>query len=285
MSSEPSGDNANSQQSQPIEVFLDTSIHITRLESDPHKAKIDHTLEGFRWKGTCSYTQIEYGNVILASACYYYRKLEKLGDLETLSDFIYHHLPSNRKYKQWYHSLLRHSFNRDEATERAKLLLQSLMTVGTSYVSGYCDEVRDGIKCAWARQEVSPRTPWKRPDRAKCRIDKFFEENKDTFRSLEKAIRQAPEKQTDELKTFADLIQQAQSNPSLLRDCKVCRKLADAIIAVESEGYSSFFTQNIKESDVLCRPLKQKLLYFKQNADDPVEVIDYRDVSAPPSDE
>ena len=262
---------------KPAGVFLDSSIHITRFESNAFDRKIHEALKEFPWKGTASYTKVEFGNVILSCAYYYYRKLEELGDLEKLCDFLYHRLRYNNKYRQWSYSILRETFNRDEATERAKLLLSTLMATGTAYISGYCDEVRDGIRCGWADQRVGPRIAWQRPNRPRnCRITEFFEENKPLFSQLRDTIEQMPEQQTRELEAFAKLIEQACKDVKVLKSCEKCRELADAIIAVESEGYKAFFTQNIRESDVLCRPLKQLLLYLQQDSDKPILRTDYR---------
>ena len=44
-----------------------------------------------------------------------------------------------------------------------------------------------------------------------------------------------------------------------------CKRLADAIIAVDSIGYKSFFSQNAKESEVLTKVLGQAFYYLPPN--------------------
>ena len=51
-----------------------------------------------------------------------------------------------------------------------------------------------------------------------------------------------------------------------------CRRLADAIIAVESSGYGCMFSQNVKESEVLTSLLGQVFYYLPPNPEKDVLV-------------
>jgi len=260
-------------------VFLDTSIFISSHRYG-FKKTIKGTLKGFQWCGTASYAMLEYGNNILPLAFYYYTNLKETGDLDKTADFIFHRLFSKKsknfrdphqKRRQWFFSILRDSFGKDDALRRAKASLRLLLRVGTAYIRKYCDHVHDGIKCAYASQEVGPEKRWKRPSKANCEIDKFFVGKQKLFGSFRDAILRAPSSQfTMQLSDIADLVDKASHDPMILRDCKMCPRMADALIAAESEGYGSFFTQNFKESDVLCPALRQTLLYLSQDPDQPV---------------
>ncbi len=161
------------------------------------------------------------------------------------------------------------------------------MILGTDNVSSICDVTIDNISCVWAEQDCS-KLSWKTPGNCEnkspgCKIDKFFKDNIDQFIIIKNTILNInSEEQTKELNTFVDIINKATKEPSILRNYKICRSLADAIIAVQSKqgpkGYSSFFTQNIKESNVLCRPLEQLLIYLPQNMDSDIEYRDYRNI-------
>jgi hypothetical protein len=97
------------------------------------------------------------------------------------------------------------------------------------------------------------------------------------FRAIRDAIlKLPPERRTEELSTFATVIEAAADNPHMLRDYSQCSRLADAIIAVDSTGFLSFFTQNVEESDVLCEVMGQVLLYLHQDPSEEVERRDYR---------
>ena len=276
----------------PSEVFLDTSIHLARLRSPAFQRRIDETLEHFARKGTSSYAKVEYGNNVLSVAAYLLDKLEKLGDLEALADHINNRLVpeyrDHRKKQLWFFNLLRKHFNRPEATERAKLELRRLLRIGTDRVSSLCDETRDGIACPHADQRGCRR--WRRPQycqdaHPRCRISEFFTENRALFCRIRDAILNEPvDARTAELDRFAGIIDQACKKPEILRDVQYCLGLADAIISVDSQNYRSFFTENIKESRVLCRTLSQLLLYLKQDPMEAVEYLEFRASSPLPED-
>lgn len=263
-------ENSNECDSTKIEIFLDTSIHIARLKSRKLKKTIGDTLNLYAWRGTCGYAKLEYGNNILSIAGFLLDKLKEKGRLERLRFYMHNELPQlyYGKHVTWFSNLLHAYFNEPEATERAERSLRHLLRMGTDAVSALCDETRDGIKCSWANQDRSVR--WKNPSRSKfsravCRIDEFFAENQVLFCSIRDAIRKLKaDMMTDELQRFAELIDQACQNPKILRDCGKCPGLADALIAVHSHSYGSFFTQNIAESQVLCPVMKQKLVYLPQ---------------------
>lgn len=273
----------------PKEVFLDTSIHLAWLKGPDLKQKVDNTLSEFDFIGTSTYVKLEYGNVILSFAQYCQRMLKEKGSLEKLRYHITNKLwveksPTNRSYHTWFFNLLADNFSHPESTERAERTLRSLLCVGTEAISDLCDDVQDGIQCLWAEKDSSK--GWKSPSNCHkkapgCRIDSFFEENKDCFCKIRDAIRRMQEngeEVTWQLSNFADVIDKACQSPNSLRDYKNgCKKLADAIIAVQSKGYRSFFTQNIKESIVLCKELKQLLLYLEQDLEKPVIYRDFRE--------
>jgi hypothetical protein len=269
-------------------VFLDTSIHMASLKGTREAAKVASTLRQFKWKGTSSYAKVEYGNNILSAVTYFRNKLKELGSFEALRSYVYNRLPAlNRhqiKFKNWFSNLLSKCHEQDdkEATERAGLALASMWINGTGAVADSCDEVRDGTRCIWADQNSSNGEAWRRPSRCnrrgpRCRLPEFFVEKLARFHAIRGVIRElSPERRTQELSNFADTIDAATGNPEILRDYSECRKLADAIIAVDSDGYLSFFTQNIRESDVLCGVMGQILLYLHQDPSDEVERRDYR---------
>jgi hypothetical protein len=281
----------------PPEIFLDTSIHVARLKGARLCARVNKNLGQFSWRGSGTYAKLEYGNVVLSAAGYLLNKLHELGSLESLRYFVVNQLSPDyqRHYVMWYGNLLHHHFNKPEATERAERALRHLLRVGTDAVDRLCDRVHDGIACEWANQTLvsGPRgaiTRWQSPawkNRAKrrppprCRIDQFFVEKKALFEKMACVISKAPPgEQTEELKTFVSIIEQAAKTPEFLRDCVICAQFADAILAAQSEGYHSFFTQNLYESDVLCRVMQQLLCYLAPDIDKDVERRDYRNYAA-----
>jgi len=234
----------------------------------------------FKWKGTCTYTKVEYGNVVLAQAEYFLRKIDEFGSLEQALDFIGNVLPVSRHSGKvvWSFNLLRRDFGATDAerTERARLFLRRLMKLGAAFVEGQCDRpLENGTDCYWAKRGVHERRDgrliWQSPSckraRKKCRLDDFFTENGELFSQIKSAIDELPDAcKSQQLRTFSEVIGEALRDPNILLDYQTgCQRLADAIIAVESSGYRSIFSQNVKESELLSSVLKQAFYYLPPN--------------------
>lgn len=154
--------------------------------------------------------------------------------------------------------------------------LRSLLRVGVALVERDCHTpLEDGTECYWARKGVQRRRDgsftWKTPKcerrLKRCRLDEFFVENREIFERIKTAIDAlAEEARSDQLRGFSEMIGRALQDPTVLLNYETgCKRLADAIIAVDSARYKSFFTQNISESDVLTSVLGQALYFLPQD--------------------
>lgn len=261
------------------EVFLDTSIHCSKLKGPLFRRRISDTLRMFHWKSTSTYAKVEFGNVVLSTAEYYIRKLDEFDSLDATLDFIGNVLPHNLHPKKvtWSFNLLKaYGLNDAECTERARISLRRLMKVGTAFVEQLCDRpLADGTDCYWAKRGVHKRRDgrleWKTPSckrkHKRCRLDDFFVENRDVFERIKNAIDGMPEDdKSDQLRGFSEVIGLALNDPKMLLDYgRGCKRLADAIIAVDSLTYKNMFSQNAKESELLTAVLGQDFYYLPPN--------------------
>jgi len=269
------------------EVFLDTSVFCCMHKGPLFRDRIHRVLRLFRWKGTSSYAKVEYGNVVLAQAEYYLRKLDNFGSLAATLDFIGNVLPHRYHGAKitWSFNLLQNHYGTsdEECTERARLSLRRLLKLGVAFVEKQCDEpVEDGTACYWARRGVIRRSDgrltWQSPEcdrrNKRCTLDEFFDANRETFLHIKAAIDGLPENETTlQLRGFAEVIGEALDDPAFLLDYSPgCRKLADAIIAVDGRAYGNLFSQNIAESNLLTRVLNQVFFYLPANPDRDVMV-------------
>jgi hypothetical protein len=251
------------------------------------RSRVREVLSLFEWKGTSSYAKVEYGNVVLAQAEYYLRKLNQFGSLEKVRDFIGNVLPHRLHSSKvtWSFNLLLGHYGADdgECTERAQLSLRRLMKLGVAFVDQQCDDpVEDGTACYWARRGVQKKregtlvwqSPKCKPDNRRCTLDTFFSENRNTFLKIKAAIDELPDgERTDQLRAFSAIIGEAAENPSVLLNYTTgCKRLADAIIAVDSRRYRSLFSQNIAESQLLTRVLNQFFYYIPASQEKPLQV-------------
>ncbi|GEM_PF-4295911 len=268
------------------ELFLDTSIHCSKLKGSLFNDRIEKVFALFKWKSTSTYAKVEYGNVVLGQVEYFLDKLHEFKSLEKALDFIANVLPHKLHPAKvtWSFNLLKaYGADDTECTERARHSLRLLMKLGVAFVEELCDRpLANGTDCYWARVGVHKRKDgrleWRTPickrTRKRCRLDDFFADNKDVFEKIKVAIDSLPEdRKTAQLRAFSDVIGQAMLDPGMLLDYRPgCKRLADAIIAVDSLGYKSIFSQNTAESEVLTTVLGQAFYYLPPNPEQGVLV-------------
>lgn len=261
------------------ELFLDTSIHCSKLKGPLFLKRIDSVFRLFPWKSTSTYTKVEFGNVVLAQAEYYLRKLNEFGSLAKTKDFIGNVLPHDvhpLKVTWSFNLLNQYGEGDEECTERARLYLQRMIKLGVDFVEKLCDRpLADGTGCYWAGRGVQRRQDgrfvWQPPvckrERKRCRLDDFFVDNRDVFARIKGAIDALPEgEKSNQLRAFSEVIGQALEDPGVLLDYRTgCKRLADAIIAVDSRSYRNLFSQNIKESELLTAIFEQTFYYLPAN--------------------
>jgi hypothetical protein len=110
-------------------------------------------------------------------------------------------------------------------------------------------------------------TPRCKRERKRCRLDDFFVEHRVTFLAIKRAIDALPaDQRSGQLQGFSEVIARADKDSSILLDYRTgCKKLADAIIAVESRNYGNFFSQNIAESHLLTQVVEQDFYFLPPN--------------------
>lgn len=270
-----------------ISLFLDTSIPVSQIiKGNDFRRRIDYLLSQFKWLGISSYSQLEYGNRVLDECEYLIKRLRRLGSFNRVQDWLINVLPPQRKNQRTITlSLLQRIYggNDQECTERALRKLTRFMKLGTDFVRNCytgktVDEVRNGTQCYWVSRSLVQKKDglhWVRPSCKKeikrCNIDKFFQDNKEVFLSIVSAIN-GLNNPSQELINFKNIIELAQNDPTVLLDYENCKKLADAIIAVDSNGYNNFFSQNIAESQTLCQVMEQIFYYLPPNFEKGIEV-------------
>lgn len=267
----------DAHQPTSAELFLDTSIHCCKHKGPIFQGRIATVLQQFRWLGTSTYAKVEYGNVVLSQAEYFLEKLEAFKSLDKLLDHVANVLPHRlhgQKVLWSFNLLVRHMSQDDaDATERARCSLRRLMKLGLGFVTELCDKPpEDGTGCYWAARGIQKRrdgtlvwqTPVCRRNRKRCRLDDFFNENRDLFIKIKTAIDALPtDRRSAQLAGFSDVIAKALDDPQSLLDYRPgCKRLADAIIAVDSRAYGSVFSQNAAESELLTDILGQTFYFL-----------------------
>ncbi|MFO8007973.1 MAG: hypothetical protein R6V05_09565 [Candidatus Brocadiia bacterium] len=268
-----------------VELFYDTSVFYSHLlKSEGVSELIEEVADAFRWRATSTYLKLEYGNTVLNYCVWLKRILRKKGFKGAL-EHVAEVLPAFHRGRRIFglHLLTKYADRGGEdAAELAGAHLRRLIKTHLDAVSSYFDTpLEDGTGCYWAQKEshlAKDGKTWRqvkcKPEKRRCRIDTFFEENKEAFLRIRAAIGEL-QNPTAQLQDFAEIIDEAVEDSAILLDHRNCRRFGDALIAMDGSGYRNVFSQNPKEYRVLCQALGQTFVCLPAHAERAVEVYDY----------
>jgi hypothetical protein len=117
------------------------------------------------------------------------------------------------------------------------------------------------------------------PDRCsktgnKCRIGDFLKNRLDVLAEIAESLAKIPPgkergAKSDELQAAEDFIQSYRNSPETVRSQDPCTRVGDLLLALESASIPNFYTMNGRESQHLCRIMKQTLYLRPRSADHP----------------
>jgi hypothetical protein len=162
-----------------------------------------------------------------------------------------------------------------ERTERAKRYIRTLLRAGLTDFDNSVNAVIWDSNCACAHFPVEEKIPHKRyefgPDkcsvtRGVCGIVEFLKLRR---REMEQVLahleRIHDAKKSAELRKAETFIGKVLENSDEVEKMEPCLTVGDLMIALESAGVPVFYTLNSKESQHLCRALKQTLVVRPKN--------------------
>lgn len=250
------------------ELFLDTTMHFEKFSVDENRReKTADFLSRYGFKGTSSYTFLEFKGSFLQDIVYLYRHLEKEG----LAG-VYAKLPGlgkwqSRKLQVVCDHLIR--FCADNRYDVSDILIMIENAVDEYWDRlREVDDIQDGTGCVRAKERPVKRRTTIDVSIArchtvdiKCKIHKFFEENKELFEKINDEIdKLTPEFVTSELRRFQEIYKRCKNSATSLCSDDVCRKIGDMLIAVDGRNYSNIASTNKKEFDIICKALSRKLV-------------------------
>ncbi len=262
------------------EIFLDTSVIIRRfLGAAPIKKRINERIAQHS-SVTSLVVRQEYKRRVLQEAQYLLNQLHDKGSLTAVHDHVLNVLPPKQERKRKIAlNLIRNYFpHADEAegTERARRTLRSLLVTGLRQFDEGVDRVIWDSECSCAKFPVTERTPYRRYDfgPTKCSkaagscgvVDFLFARQTEAQKILDHLRRLSTEAKSGELKRIEDFLSAVFSNSKAATDLDPCLTVGDLLIALESVGITTFYTQNSKESQHLCRVLDQNLIVRSNDA-------------------
>ncbi|MFI5457610.1 MAG: hypothetical protein ACHRXM_19380 [Isosphaerales bacterium] len=259
-------------------IFLDTSIQIARfIHSSEAKRKIEQRIRQYDFTVTSSVVRQEFKRRFLKEAKYVLDQLNRRNSYEE----VYHHvvrLPDHsfaklRRKKNICLQMCAQVFsgaNDAELTERLKLYMRSLLTLGLDEFDGRVGHVIKGSSCACSTIPIRERRPFHTYDfgtdkcsetAGKCGVSEYLGNHTDELSSIREFLKNLPtERKTAEIKNSEAFLEDILKNSGVAMSSNPCLTVGDLMIALESIGIPTFYTLNGKESQFFCVVLRQILI-------------------------
>ncbi|MHB2021706.1 MAG: hypothetical protein ACYCW6_32670 [Candidatus Xenobia bacterium] len=136
------------------------------------------------------------------------------------------------------------------------------------------DFVKDGTGCIRAQEppkvhnrKIDVSIKHCTPDRIKCTIHNFFVSSRDKFLQTRQLIDSLPEDElTTQLQNFSKIISDAEQDPRILSDDRVCANLGDALIVVDGSTGNpvpEMVSSNASEHQVVCKAIGSRFVHYK----------------------
>jgi hypothetical protein len=261
-------------------IFIDTSTQIARkVHSRGTKAKIEARLACCSISVTGEVVKQEFKRRLLKEAKYLLETLAKQGSFAEM----YHHVvrlpPQMSRKRNICLAMLGQLFDQAddrELTERFRLYLHYLLTLGLDQFDASVGQVIRSVGCACARVSIVEKVRYKRyefgPDKCSnpkaeaCGIVAFLQQRTEALQGILQRLQSLPvEEKSTELQQAEEFITHVLQDPRSAVALDPCYCVGDLIIALESAGIPIFYTLNGKESQHLCRALDQTLIVRPTN--------------------
>jgi hypothetical protein len=258
-------------------IFLDTTILIARLIHAPEiKNAIKNRLKQFSFICSGLVARQEFKRRLLKDAKYLLALAEEDSTiqeiqrrLEYLSEF------QKRKFRTCF-QILNTVDEMDTDTDRAMRLryqMRYLLRYGLRNTESLVHFFTDS-GCACGRRDVTERKGKYDlgPERCsktgeECRIDEFLSVNKHFMIAISEFLSAVTGAKSDELKRAESFSEGFLTSSQSVRAKDPCSSVGDLVLALESVHMQIpvFYTMNGRESQYLCRALKQRLIVRPAN--------------------
>lgn len=263
--------------SPALDLFLDTSAQFNRHSLDKEsRQEIEGLLNSSRITGSSTYARLEFKMSFLRDLAYLHGKLRQLESIpHVLSHLSKLPPPHDRKLRRTLDHLARFWQNipGDDTARMDAIILcieQQVLSIWR-WFDDSVDYLADGTGCVRSRE--SPRFHRGhlevilkncRRDQIRCRIHRFFTENRELFEKMASKIDSlAYEERTKELIRLQQVTDQASADATILCDDRICRKIGDALIGVDGKEFPSIVSSNAKEFRVISEAVGNNFIQIR----------------------
>lgn len=258
-------------------VYLDTTILIASFIHSPKvKFEIRDKIKSFKNVLTGQIAQQEFTRRLLKEAEYLLGLLKKKKTVAAVQRHLlslsFHH---NRKFRICLQTLttIEEGANDEDNADRLRFFLEELLEDGVQDIRELlgCEILAD-VGCASAIQEIKKKGKSYHFPNSKCSsygqcgISQFLTNHADTG-PLKDFLLEKQDQLTNELKDGLDFLTKVCEDSTCAPFHNPCLCFGDTIISLESRQADVFYTQNYKESQLLCEQSGQVLLLCPTNDD------------------
>lgn len=263
-------------------LFLDTSIQVSRKGSDKKEIKkIDDILNKYGFICTSSFVRLEFKQSYIQDLALMHRisvEEKAFSGIHLRIKKLNAHLGHRRRISNLSDALCQfyantNSFSSEdnfdkELAEKLVLYLEIIIEDIWDWFESDVTHVSDDTGCV--RSKVPPEKKYTyfdvriqkcKSEKIHCKLNKFFEEKKETFKKILdhiESLDDSEKKKPDELNNIALTIKEGLKNPDNMCNSDQCKRLGDALIAVEAIHFDELFTKDVDQSEVICKPIKLK---------------------------
>jgi hypothetical protein len=284
--------------------FVDTSIQIARVAHRPEiQDLIKRRIKSFDRVVSSLIVRQEFKRRLLKDARYVLETITDRGSYRRAFRHIHDSLRASRKQRMSIQLLLtidetaedevgHHDIDEQDTdadrTDRAKLLLRTLILIGVKTSEAELHQVIQDSNCACSKIAIREKRPFVSydfgPDKCSkapngCGIGKFLADHAGPLKVILDKLESLPAgaepgQKSDELIRAEEFIKQFFNDPSKIESLDPCSRVGDLLIALESCQFETMYTMNGKESQHLAKSLGQTLVVQPPNPDNPELVFD-----------
>lgn len=257
-------------------VHLDTTVMLEQFKAEPRPTKVQTGLSGFRFKSTSTYARHELNRTWLRDLAYLYTaamQVKSIADLYARIGSSFSGGQQNRLTRcleivQKHLGQVPTNVSLDEALLRLREHLSHATLNAQKYWDSLVHHHFDETRCvrAWVRPQrgdddrIDYRLTQCRRDKIRCNIHKLFNAEYPKFAALVAQTTQRGNGASQQSQQAAEEIQQATTDPERLCDDRVCARIGDALIAVDSGNVGTLAANNDADWEPIASSLKRKLL-------------------------
>jgi hypothetical protein len=259
----------------PAGVHLDTTVMLEQFKVASRAAKVVKALSHFRFKSTSTFARHEMNRTWLSDLAYLYEQARKYNRIEDIYAQIgrsfhggqYARLTRCLEIMQSLLSVSPGTISRDAELARLRSHIAHAITNMHAYWNRKIVHQFDGTLCfiATIRPVMAPNGMIEfalgrcKTKNIRCCVHDFFDQHRNLFEKVRTKVNSLKDA-SNQLKAAAETLLQTANNSKHLCDSNNCRRIGDALIAIDSESVPVMAANNDRDWVPIAEALEKKLI-------------------------